>query len=208
MSEHIIEQLGAYLDGELHDRQIQKIEAHLAECETCRAELMSLKALSGMLQEAPLPDFPLPERFAADVNLRLARQPVIPARRKALEIGWWMIPVGLLMAWIFINTTSLVSNMVSAANEIGLLNSHSAWLTSGSGEADWSVTLGQFGLLSDGSLQWAERTEAFSRTAIPEITWQVSIALLYLCWIAIWWARKTRQGHGQLFESGNRPTVE
>ena len=40
MSEHIVEQLGAYLDGELHNRQLQKVEAHLTECETCRAVLV------------------------------------------------------------------------------------------------------------------------------------------------------------------------
>jgi hypothetical protein len=209
MSDHILELLGAYLDGELHGRQLHKVEAHLAECGTCQAERESLQALSGMLQEAPAPDFPLPERFAADVNLRLARRPVTPMHRKALEVGWWMIPVGLLMAWIFISTTSLVSNMVSAANGIGLLNGASTGLFSGTADqAYWSESLGQFGLLSGDGLNWAEQTELFSQTAIPEITWQVSIALLYLCWIAIWWARHTRQELGQLFESGSRPTVE
>jgi len=57
-------------------------------------------------------------------------------------------------------------------------------------------------------LQGAETLESFSRTAIPGIFWQVSIALLYLCWIAIWWARHTRQELGQLLESGNLPPVE
>jgi len=209
MSDHILELLGAYLDGELHGRQLHKVEAHLAECETCQAERESLQALSGMLQEAPLPDFPLPERFAADVNLRLARRPVTPMHRKALEFGWGLVPVMLLVAWIFVNTTSLVSNMVSAADEIGLMNGASAGLFSGTAnEAYWSESLGQFGLLSGNSLQWAGTTEMFTRTAIPEITWQVSIALLYLCWIAIWWARHTRQELGQLLDGGSRPTVK
>jgi predicted anti-sigma-YlaC factor YlaD len=209
MSEHIVEQLGAYLDGELHGRQFHKVEEHLTACESCRAELASLQSLSGILQEAPAADFPSADRFASNVTLRLARRPVIPMHRKVLEFGWWMVPVGLLMAWIFISTTSLVSNMVSAANEIGLLNGASAGLFSGTADvAHWSQTLGQFGFLSGNSLQWAETTESFSQTAIPEITWQVSIAVLYLCWIAIWWARHARQEPGQLLDSGGRPTVK
>lgn len=209
MSDHILELLGAYLDGELHGRQLQKVEAHLAECETCQAEYESLQSLSGMLQEAPVPDFISPERFASNVTLRLARRPETPIQRKALEIGWWMVPVGLLMAWVFISTTSLVINMVSVANEIGLLNDASAGLFSGTtDDVYWSQTLGQFGLLSGDSLQWAEATETFSRTAIPKITWQVSIALLYVCWIAILWTRKARQELGQLLDGRSRPTVE
>lgn len=208
MSDHILDLLGAYLDNELHGRQLDKVKDHLAECESCRAELASLKSLSGILHEAPAADFPSPERFASNVTLRLARRPETPIRRKALEIGWWMIPVGLLLAWIFVNTTIFVSNVISDASQIGLLNGHAAWLTSGSGEVDWSATLGQFGLLSGNSLQWAERTEMFTRTTIPEIVWQVSIAILYLGWIAIWWARQMVGEHGQLPENGNRPIVK
>jgi len=131
MSDHILELLGAYLDGELHGRQLHKVEAHLAECETCQAERESLQALSEILQEASAPDFPLPERFASNVTLRLARRPETPLQRQALEIGWWMVPVGLLVAWIFISTTGLVSNLVSAADKVGLLNGASVGLYSG-----------------------------------------------------------------------------
>jgi predicted anti-sigma-YlaC factor YlaD len=208
MSEHILEQLGAYLDGELQGRQLHKVEAHLAECETCRMELDTLRSLSGMLQTVPILEFPQPERFASNVNLQLTRKPEVPLHRKALEFGWWLVPVGLLVAWIFVNTTILISNAVSAAGEIGMLNDHSAWLTAGMEEADWSAALGQFGLLSGNSLQWAEKTEAFTRTTVPEIVWQVSIALLYLCWLAIWWVRRTNEEHGQLPGNGSWPTVK
>jgi hypothetical protein len=73
--------------------------------------------------------------------------------------------------------------------------------------AYWSSTLGQFGILSGSSLQWAEITEAFTRATVPLITWQVSIALLYLSWMAIWWARHTRRESGGPFGSGSKPTV-
>jgi hypothetical protein len=38
---------------------------------------------------------------------------------------------------------------------------------------------------------------------LPQISLQISIALLYLSWIAIWWARHIRyqhQQHSQLIE--------
>jgi hypothetical protein len=194
MSDHILQLLGAYLDGELQGGQLSKVETHLVDCQTCQEELRSLQILSVALQSAPLPDFPAPERFVAEVALRLPRNQVKPLSRKVLEVGWWLAPVGLILAWIFLSTTLLISNLVTTASGIGLLDSASAWLAAGSPiEAYWSGTLGQFGLLAGESLQWAETTEAFTRTTLPQITWQVSIALLYLSWMAIWWARHPRQ---------------
>lgn len=194
MSDHILELLGAYLDGELHGGQLRKVETHLEECRTCLEEYQALQALSVTLQDMPLPDFPAPERLAVEVSLRLPRSPVKPVRHKALEVGWWLAPVGLMLTWIFLSTTSLVSNVITTVNELGLLSSASTWLAAGStAEAYWSGALGQFGLLAGDSLQWAGMTEIFTRTAIPQVIWQVSIALLYLSWMAIWWARHTRQ---------------
>jgi anti-sigma factor RsiW len=208
MPEHILDLLGAYLDGELHGGQLRKVEAHLEECQTCQAEAQSLQALSTVLQAAPLPEFPSPERFTAQVALRLPRAPVKPTSRKALEFGWWLAPVGLILTWIFLGTTHLVSNALTAADALGLLSGASAWLVSGTAmEAYWSGALGQFGFLAGDGLQWAALTEAFARTTVPQMIWQVSIALLYLSWMAIWWARHTRQGLGQSLDSGSRPTV-
>jgi len=208
MSDHVLELLGAYLDGELHGGQLRKVEAHLEECQTCAEEYRALNALSVTLQSVRIPDFPAPERFAADVALRLPRTPVKPMNRRALEFGWWLAPVTLVLVWVFISTTILVGDVLSTANEFGLLDSASALLTSSSSAgANWSGTLGQFGILTGNSLQWAEMTETFTRNTVLPIVWQVSIALLYLSWLAIWWARHTRQGNGTPFDSGSKPTV-
>jgi predicted anti-sigma-YlaC factor YlaD len=198
MSNHVTEWLNAYLDGELHGSRLHHVEAHLAECEVCQTELESLESLSGWLQGVPAPEFTSPERFAAQVNLRLPHQQSTISQKKILEVGWWMIPVGLLATWIFMNTSFLVSDMLSLANSLGLLMGISDWMTLG--VADWSTTLGQFGVLSGNSLDLAASTETFTRTSLPQISLQVSIALLYLSWIAIWWARRRRQEHGQLLE--------
>jgi hypothetical protein len=201
MPNHVTEWLNAYLDGELHGSRLLTVEAHLAECEACKAELQYLRDLSGLLHKVPTPEFTTPERFATQVNLLLPQRLVTAQRSRLFEIGWWMIPVGLLAAWIFVSTAILVSGMISAANNFGLLDSANTLLVSGASNMTyWSSALAQFGFLKGNSLQWFEITESYSRNAIPQFIWQVSIALLYLAWIAIWWARQTRQGYGQLLE--------
>ena len=201
MSDHITEWLNAYLDGELRGRRLHQVEEHLAECEACQAEFESLQGISSLLHEVPAGEFTANETFVSQVNLLLPQHPVSSRRRKILEVGWWMVPVGLLLAWIFVSTTILVSDMVSVANNFGLLDNVNVLTSDTSNNAYWTSTLGQFGLLEGNSLQWAEMTESISRNLIPQIFWQVSIALLYLTWIAIWWARQRRQGNGQALES-------
>ena len=208
MSDHVFELLGAYLDGELRNGRLHKVEAHLEECKECMAQYRSLQTLSAKLQDVSLPDFPSPERLAAEVTLRLPRTQNKPLSKSAFEVGWWLVPVGLVLAWIFLSTTQLVSNMVIRADELGLLDSASARLvSSASNEAYWSGALRQFGLLTGNSLQWAETMESFTRVSASQIFWQIAIALLYLSWLAIWWARHTRQGSGQSLDSEGSPTV-
>ncbi len=201
MSNHVSEWLNAYLDGELKGGRLQQVEAHLAVCEACQTELESLQGLSALLREVPAAEFTSNERFAAQVNLRLPQRRVATTRRRVLEVGWWMAPVGLLMIWIFISTTIFVSDMVFAANTFGLLEDAAPLLVYDSSTgAYWTSILGQFGLLEGDSLQWAERTESYTRNVLPQFIWQVSIAMLYLTWIAIWWARRRRQGQVPLLE--------
>jgi predicted anti-sigma-YlaC factor YlaD len=195
MSDHILELLGAYLDGELRDRKLIKVETHLAECLVCQEEYAALQTLSATLQEVPLPDFSPPERIATEVTLRLPRRSTVLIYNKVLEVGWWLVPVGLLVTWIFISTTFLASNIVTAANDFGLLNSASDWLvSSSSNEVKYATFLGQFGFLKPSTLQWFTISESFTRNIFSNFFWQVSIAMLYLSWIAVWWGRHTRQG--------------
>jgi len=201
MSNHVIEWLNAYFDSELKGRRFQQVEEHLAECEACQAELETLQGISSLLQEVPAGEFTANDTFVSQVNLLLPQRPVASTRRKVLEVGWWMVPVGLLTVWIFLSTTILVRDVVSAANNFGLLDNVNLLASDTSSNAYWTSTLGQFGLLQGNNLQWAERTESISRNLIPQIVWQISIALLYLTWIAIWWARQRLQGSGQALES-------
>jgi predicted anti-sigma-YlaC factor YlaD len=202
MSNHVTEWLNAYLDGELHGNRLHHVEAHLAECNACQAELDSLEKLSTLLQEAPAAEFSPPERFAAQVSLRLPRQKAEAPRKKIFEIGWWMIPVGLLTIWIGMTTLFFVYDVLAVANSFGLLTSVSEWVRFGTSSAtNWSSILGQIGVLRGNSLALVASTETFTRTSLFQITLQVSIALLYLSWIAVWWMRHQRPGRGQPLES-------
>ena len=201
MSYHVTEWLNSYFDGELAGKRLHQVEDHLAECEACQAELDSLQGLSALLQEVPALPLITAERFAAQVNLRTPHKQVVISRKQILEAGWWMIPVGLLAAWIFIGTAFALGDILSTAGRLGVLRGISEWLGSGPSNGIYlSTSIGQMGLLSGSGLNWAEATETFTRISLPQIIMQVSIALLYLSWIAIWWARQMRQGHGQLLE--------
>lgn len=202
MSDHVTVWLNAYLDGELQGNRLQHVEMHLSECEACLAELESLESISDLLQEVPVPEFTPAERFASQVSLRLPREQKIIYRQKLLEVGWWMIPVGLLAVWGLISMSFVVSDMLSVANQLGLLTSVSDWMRFGtSNTAGWSATLGQIGVLSGNALEVATSTESFTRSSLWQIGLQTAIALLYLSWMAIWWARRQRQENGQLLES-------
>src|SRR5215510_2587484 len=156
MSKHITEWLNAYLDGELRGGQLQRVEEHLAECQVFQTELESLDTLSSLLREVPLPEFMPAERFAAQISLRLPRRQVGVSRTQIFEVGWWIIPVGLLGAWIFIATLNIFNTILFEANRFSLLSSVSNWLAFGpSGNAYWTITLGQLGVLSGNSLRWA-----------------------------------------------------
>ena len=201
MSNHVSEWLNAYHDGELHGNRLRSVEMHLAECEACQAELDSLEDLSQLLQEVHAPEMVPAERFAAQVNLRLPRPRAVTTSRKIREFGWWMIPVGLLASWVFVGTAFFLSEVLSVAGNLGFLSGLSAWLASGaSNDVYLSTTIGQMGLLSGNGLSWAETTETFTRISLPQVVLQVSIAVLYLSWLAILWSRHARQGTGQLLE--------
>jgi hypothetical protein len=201
MSNHVTEWLNAYFDGELKGRRLHQVEEHLAECALCQTELESLQGLSFALHEIPAPAFGSLERFTSQVNLRLRHDPAMGSTKQVMGFGWWLIPVGLLGAWVFVGTAMIMADILSTAASLGLLSGMSAWLASGpSNDIYLSATIGQMGLLSGNSLNWAEATETFTRISLPQIGIQIAIALLYLSWMAIWWARHTRQAHGQLPE--------
>ncbi len=202
MNEHVTPWLGAYHDGELHGRCLRQVEAHLTRCATCRAELEGLEAMSALLQENPAAEgLTPPERFVAQVGLRLPRRPVEPAWKRTLKTGWRLIPVGLLGAWAFVQAVFFVSDVMLGALRMGLGGEVLAeWLPVSQQGPSLSAllsasgaSLGDLGrivlrLLSDGGpLGWGITLNVVSL---------VVIGLLYWSWLASWWAVRTRtSGH-------------
>jgi negative regulator of sigma E activity len=71
------EQLSAYLDGELAERERKPLEAHLVNCTDCQRELAELRQVRQLLHALPTPA--LPRSFALPVP---AEEPA-PVRRAA-----------------------------------------------------------------------------------------------------------------------------
>jgi anti-sigma factor RsiW len=196
MTQHMTDWLGPYYDGQLGGRRLRQVEAHLAHCATCRAELESLRALAVLLQEGPAAEnLTSPERFVAQVGLRLPRRPERPAWQRALETGWRLVPLGLLGAWAFVQTVFVVAGVVLAALRMGLggdvaagllpaaqqgLGLASIFSLSGAGLKD--VSRAMLRLLGNGGpLGWG---------VTLNLVLSVVIGLLYWSWLASWWARR------------------
>ena len=206
MTEHVTAWLGAYHDGELQGRRWRQVKAHLAHCATCRADLERLRALAALLQESPAAgDLMPPERFVAQVGLRLPRRPERPAWQRGLEIGWQLAPLGLLGAWAFVQTVSVVAGVVLVALRMGMGGDAVAELLPTLGE----LWLTQLPLLSGAGLNDVGRMMLRLLSNGGPLGWGVTlnvvslavIGLLYWSWLASWWARRQ---HRQLSLAGKQ----
>lgn len=118
MNDPIREWIPAYHDGELTAALREQVEAHLPTCADCRADLAELRALSGLLHEAPLALSETADAFASRVVRRLpGRREAFAAR--ALHFGLRALPVGLFAAWAFWQAVSAISEGLILA--LGLL---------------------------------------------------------------------------------------
>ncbi len=199
MNQHVREWLEAYHDGELEESRRQQIETHLQSCEGCRAELNRLQALAHLLQASPLPEgLTPPERFVSQVRLQLQPRPAQPAWQSILEVGWRLVPLGLLGAWGFAQAVFLVSGAVLVALEAGLGgNLATQWLPSA--QDLWAIqvlTLPISGLETE---TIATVLQFLGDSWLPmwglalEMGLLVVIGLLYWSWLASWWVRQQHQ---------------
>ncbi len=118
---HVTQQLQGYYDGELDHRTATAVEAHLALCTTCQAELASLEGLSELLatwDPARLPT--TPGQFAAQVALQLPRRDHRSAAREALTWGWRLAPVLVLAVWVFVRTATVTTAVALGLTSAGI----------------------------------------------------------------------------------------
>jgi len=200
MSEHVLEWLGAYHDGELRGRRLARVQEHLADCEACRAELDKLQALTSLLA-SPLPTDLLlpPERFVAQVGLRLPHQPAQPAWQRALERGWQMVPLGLLGTWAVAQVVFIVATAVMLAWRMGLGESLTAgWLPAWQSEPGLTeaLSLSGAGLRDVGPFAWRLLSSGgpLGWGLVLYLGMMFVIGVLYWSWLASWWIyRQHRQ---------------
>ena len=196
MIEHVTELLGAYLDGELRGLRLHQVEEHLEKCKACQKELKVLRGLSTLLQETiPAEDFTSTERFISNLTLSLPRRPEAVPRRKPLEILWWLVPAGVLGAWVFLQTVITVSTLVSTADLTGLFGNAVAWLQSGSQQSLWfSASMSLFGNHIHGNertaLDLLNGLSIFGSSLTMQLVWQAGIAMVYWVWLGLWWTRR------------------
>lgn len=199
MAEHVRENLDAYLDGELSGWRRERIEQHLAGCPDCQAELTALRRLSQALHEAAFtPDFTPAERFAAQVMLRLPRQPAQPAGRRTSNLGWWLAPAVILFAWAFVQAVFLLSTGVWTAGQAGLLGETAAWLApKAEGTGMLTGALHWLGLMPGGvTQQLASFSESIGWNMLIQIVLKGGLGLVYLGWLVIWWLRRQQSATG------------
>jgi hypothetical protein len=204
MTEHVTTWLEAYHDGELKGLRLRQVEAHLADCAMCRAELAQLQTLTTLLQESPAAEGLMPpERFVAQVGLRLPRRPTQSAWKRTLEFGWRLAPVGLLGAWAFVEAVFIVTRMVMGALQMGLGGEWAAELLPA---AQPGFSLSELLSLSDANLGDVGEIALRLMGDGGPLGWGVMlnlaalvvIGLLYWSWLASWWARRQRQnGNGE-----------
>jgi hypothetical protein len=203
MTDHVTEWLGAYLDKELNGPRLRLVEIHLAACAVCRSELESLRKLSALLQE-PLPQgLASTDKFVANLTLILPRRPEEDFSRKVLQVGWWLVPVGVLSVWVCLQIAARLTFAVSAAEDAGLLGHIAAWLQPVSRQTEWfSTTMSLFGNQLSGNrlitLETLNQVDLFIQNTTLQLTWQIALGLIYWGWIFSGWVRfrkKTAAAH-------------
>ncbi len=190
--DHILEWLQAYHDGELQGCQLQRVEAHLAHCENCRTELKSLQAFSALLQaNPPATNLTRPDRFVAQVGLRLPPRSTQTALQRALETGWRLVPVGLFGAWAFVQTAFVVVTGILLAQNHPLLASLFTSVLPPASDVSW-LTGWQCSARTGLELVRCFMNYVSSLVGLIALGFVpfVGIGLLYWGWLAGWWIRQ------------------
>lgn len=97
MDDHVINELSAYVDGELPDPG--RVQRHLQVCPACAARHLEMLRLSAQLRALQGPE--VSPAFTANVFARLDAQPVFH-RRPAFLLAWGMAAMLLLAVGLWL----------------------------------------------------------------------------------------------------------
>ena len=176
MNPHVSELLAAYHDGELTSNRQHQVEKHLQDCPTCRAELEVLEELSSLLKADSTPHQTSPERFAAQVQLRLPRTALSRTHQRASQPPRWVlgIPLALIMIWAFLQAALKVTTFILTADQALGATFSNSWITS-AGFLETSANL----LLLNGILL-------------------IGTIILWSAWMALWLAWNRNQNESSI----------
>jgi anti-sigma factor RsiW len=195
MDEHVNQWLGAYLDGELNTEKRRMVKAHLETCRACRAELEELASLSHLLQTTAKDNsLARDARFAAQVALKLPRRQEQPLSATVTRIAWWLVPAGILGAWVFLQAVLVVSSLAQAAGLAGSQSGSLAWLSGLNGQnaitsAVLSLLDGRLGQTASSLLYYLGNGTDLGWNLVVPVVFQAALALLFASWLAAWWFR-------------------
>jgi hypothetical protein len=199
MMDHVIEFLGPYLDGELRNLQVLRLEKHLESCKMCRSELHNLRVLQDLLSEdAELPTMKSEDQFVAEVSLLMDRNTEPTAIKKMLLIGWKAIPVTLAGAWLFMQTalalTATIFVLSRLTPELPVVAQF---------KPNPAVSYLSNALCCFTQPIITQVLEFITQVIRPDIdlNWQIPaitllpliVGILYVCWLASWWVMRNRQ---------------
>jgi predicted anti-sigma-YlaC factor YlaD len=198
MIEHVTSWLGPYHDGELQGRRLRQVEEHLEHCAACRTELEQLRKLSALLQESPVAVTSVsPNRFVAQVGLRMVRRQEKPVWQKVLETGWRLTPAGLVGAWAFVQAVFIVAGIALIVLQVGAgidvlgleVPRSETWLSTG-----LSLVLGLMGAeLGDTARTILHLLGTLGWVIVLYLIALVVIGMLYWSWLVSLWARRRHQ---------------
>lgn len=187
---HQLTWLGAYLDGEINETLRGQIEAHLATCPDCRRELEELRQLSTLLQASPVPLSPQSDADFANAVMARVTRPVPSLWQRGLAAGWRHTPLFLFAGWAFFQALQWVSTALLIG--LRLIPGGRALLPSG-GTPQESFLLEMLrmslpGNLTGQTIEGLSWLAPFNALALLNLVVLVVLALLFLSWLASWWA--------------------
>lgn len=171
MKPHVSEWLAAYHDGELPASRQPQVEKHLQECLTCRTELELLEELSNFLKADSVPHQTPPERFAAQVQLRLPRASPSRARQKGGQPPRWVlgVPLALIIVWAFLQAALRVTSFILLTDQFLGAALFNSWIT------------------TKGLLETSANLLLFNTILL------IGTTILWSAWMALWLAWKRNQ---------------
>ena len=190
MNPHVIELLGAYHDNELTADRRHQVENHLQDCPACRTELEALEGLSSFLKADAMPGQTPPERFAAQVQLRLPRtsRPASPQNgerpgEQPPRPRWVLgIPLALIGASTFLQAAIWVTAFaLTAVNVLDPSALFSSWIP------------------TEGLFETGANLLLFNAILI------VGTTILWSAWMAVWLAWKRNQNESSI--KGDLPWI-